>query len=79
MAMDSLLERHFVPGARPEHWQFDLNGFVAQRLAEAGVGSVEPLSVCTYADADAYFSFRRTTHRGEADYGRDISAILLRP
>jgi len=76
--MDSLLERHFVPGARAGHWQFDLNGFVAQRLAEAGVGSVERLSVCTYADADAFFSFRRTTHRGEADYGRDISAILLR-
>jgi purine-nucleoside/S-methyl-5'-thioadenosine phosphorylase / adenosine deaminase len=79
MEMNPLLGRHFAAGARPEHWQFDLEGFVGQRLGEAGVGDVERLSVCTYADADAFFSFRRTTHRRETDYGRDISAILLRP
>jgi YfiH family protein len=77
--IDPRHERFFVPGKRAFHWQFDLEGFVAERLGAAGVGDIERLSVCTYADEDAYFSFRRTTHRGETDYGRDISAILLRP
>ena len=66
------------PGSRPDHWQFDLEGFVADRLAEAEIRDVERLATCTYADADAFFSFRRTTHRGEPDYGRDISAIVLK-
>jgi YfiH family protein len=75
---DSAHARFFAPGARPDHWQFDLEGFVVDRLAAAEVGHVERLATCTYADADAFFSFRRTTHRGEPDYGRDISAIMLK-
>ena len=67
------------PAARPDHWQFDLEGFVASRLAAAEIRDVERLATCTYADEDAFFSFRRTTHRGEPDYGRDISAIMLKP
>jgi polyphenol oxidase len=78
MEMDSAHAQFFAPGARAEHWQFDLEGFVAGQLAASGVGDVEPLSTCTYAREDAFFSFRRTTHRGEADYGRDISAIMLK-
>jgi YfiH family protein len=78
LEMDSAHTRFFEPGARPDHWQFDLEGFVADRLAAAEVGSVERLATCTYADGDAFFSFRRTTHRGEPDYGRDISAIMLK-
>lgn len=70
--------RYFTPSTRPDHWQFNLEAFVAQRLADAGVSAVETLSVCTYAQESAFFSFRRTTHRGESDYGRDISAILIR-
>jgi YfiH family protein len=76
--MDSAHARFFEAGSRPDHWQFDLEGFVADRLAEAQIRDVERLATCTYADADAFFSFRRTTHRGEPDYGRDISAIMLR-
>jgi len=76
--MDSAFARFFEPGARADHWQFDLEGFVADRLAAAGVRDVERLSVCTYAKPDDFFSFRRTTHRGEPDYGRDISAIMLK-
>jgi len=78
MEMDSGFAHFFVPGARADHWQFDLEGFVADRLAAAGVRDVERLSVCTYARPDDFFSFRRTTHRREPDYGRDISAIMLR-
>jgi polyphenol oxidase len=79
MEMDSAHARFFEPGARPDHWQFDLEAFVADRLAAAEIGDVERLATCTYADEDAFFSFRRTTHRGEPDYGRDISAIMLKP
>jgi polyphenol oxidase len=79
MEIDTGNAHFFASGARAGHWQFDLEGFVADRLAAAGIGDIERLSACTYARADDFFSFRRATHRGEADYGRDISAILLRP
>ena len=61
-------------GARPH---FDLPGFVTKRLAEAGVGSIEDLSLCTSENESLFFSYRRKTHRGEADYGRQISAIVV--
>ena len=54
-----------------------LGGYLAARLKRAGVGYVEDLGLCTYADASRFFSYRRTTHRAEADYGRHISAIAL--
>jgi polyphenol oxidase len=70
-------ERFFAEGRRPDHAQFDLEGYVAARLAAAGVGRVEMLGLDTYADADRFFSFRRATHRAEPDYGRQISLIGL--
>lgn len=66
----------FAPG-RPGHWQFDLAGYVAARLASAGVGQVESLGLDTYADTGRFFSYRRATHRGEPTYGRQISLIGL--
>jgi YfiH family protein len=60
--------------ARPH---FDLAGFVASRLAAAGIGSVENLALCTYSGEPQFFSYRRATHRRESDYGRQISAIVL--
>ncbi len=69
-------ERFFVPG-RADHYQFDLEGYVAARLKKAGIARVEWLGLDTYADPDRFFSFRRATHRGEADYGRQISLIGL--
>jgi YfiH family protein len=57
---------------------FDLPAYVVHRLLAAGIGQVEALHLDTYADADRFFSFRRATHRGEADYGRQLSAIALR-
>lgn len=71
-------ERFFAPG-RPGHAQFDLPAFILARLAEAGIAKASNLGLCTYADPDRFYSFRRTTHRGEPDYGRLISAIVLVP
>jgi polyphenol oxidase len=56
---------------------FDLPAFVAAQLALARVGVIERQSPCTYANESLFYSFRRTTHRKQADYGRQISAIVL--
>jgi YfiH family protein len=70
-------ERFFSSGARADHHQFDLEAYVAARLAAAGVGRVECLGLDTYADERRFYSFRRATHRGEPDYGRQIALIGL--
>lgn len=69
--------RFFINGQRADRHQFDLESFVAARLAAAGVVKTTRLSACTYARESDFFSFRRATHRGEKDYGREISAIVL--
>lgn len=74
---DSQNTRFFTPSKRADHWQFDLETYIAHRLSRAGVSNVEPLSVCTYARENDFFSYRRATHRKEADYGRQLSAIML--
>lgn len=56
---------------------FDLPGYALWRLRAAGVGQAEWTRHCTYRDPERFFSYRRTTHAGEADYGRLISAIRL--
>ncbi|HMJ92770.1 MAG TPA: peptidoglycan editing factor PgeF [Allosphingosinicella sp.] len=71
-------ERFFGAG-REGHYQLDLEGYVLSRLAEAGLGRVEALGEDTYSQPDRFFSFRRATHRGEPDYGRQISLIALEP
>jgi len=70
-------KRFFLPAARAGHALFDLAGYIAWRLARAGIGQVNDLGHCTYADALRFFSYRRSTHRKEADYGRHINAIAL--
>lgn len=75
-AQDPENERFFSDG-RPGHYQFDLEGYVAARLAAAGVGRVEMLGLDTYPDERRFYSFRRATHRGEPGYGRQISLIGL--
>jgi copper oxidase (laccase) domain-containing protein len=67
--------RFFVPSGKEGHYRFDLAGYAAHRLT--GIESVETLGVCTYPPENGFFSFRRTTHAGEPDYGRQISAIVL--
>ena len=73
---DRANDRFFTPG-RPGHYQFDLEAFVTHRLTRAGVRRVEAPGLDTYADEDRFFSFRRATHRGEDDYGRQIALIGL--
>jgi polyphenol oxidase len=69
----------FCPSTREGHAMFDLPGYVEATLRTAGVRDVEPSPACTYEQDDRFFSFRRTTHRREADYGRNLSAIVLAP
>lgn len=69
--------RFFIDG-RPEHHQFDLEGYVAHRLAAAGIGRVAALGQDTYAQAARFYSYRRATHRHEPSYGRQISIIGLK-
>jgi polyphenol oxidase len=76
-ADDGANERFFQPSPRPDHALFDLSGYIAARLAGAGVRRVEDLGHCTYADPSRFFSYRRSTHRNEPDYGRHINAIAL--
>lgn len=73
---DPANDRFFVD-AREGHPRFDLEAYVAHRLREAGVGRIEALGRDTYADEDAFFSYRRATHRGEPGYGRQIAIIAL--
>jgi polyphenol oxidase len=67
----------FEVGARANHFQFDLEGFVARRLDQAGVGHIATLGEDTYSQPERFFSYRRTTHASEPDYGRQISVIAL--
>lgn len=69
--------RFFTPSERPAHAMFDLPAFIALKAQEAGIGRFVDLALCTYGDEQRFFSYRRTTHRGEPDYGRLISAIAL--
>ena len=67
----------FFAGGRGDRMQFDLPGYGLARLRATGVGEVEWTGHCTYSDAARFFSYRRSVHRREADYGRLISAIRL--
>jgi len=76
-AEDRASNRFFSAAQRDGHALFDLAGYVAERLARAGVGRIEDIGPCTYADPERFFSYRRTTHSAEADYGRHVNAIAL--
>jgi len=68
--------RFFVPGPSGKP-HFDLEAYVVHRLIAAGIGEVEALNLDTYSDDSRFYSYRRATHRGEADYGRQLSAIAI--
>lgn len=76
LGLDPGSDRFFVtgPDGRPH---FDLEAYVVARLEAAGIGSAEALGLDTYADAGRWFSYRRATHCGEADYGRQIAMIAV--
>jgi copper oxidase (laccase) domain-containing protein len=67
----------FRAGERDGHALFDLAGYIAARLAAVGIHTVEDVGCCTYADAERFYSYRRSVHRGEDDYGRHNNAIAL--
>lgn len=69
--------RYFRDGPRPDYPHFDLPGYIAGRLERAEVGTIENLGLCTYADEQRFYSYRRKTHRNEPDYGRLIAAVVL--
>ncbi|MEO9875471.1 MAG: peptidoglycan editing factor PgeF [Anderseniella sp.] len=75
---DAASDRFFIPSEKPGHSMFDLPGFVRTRLGDLGLASIEDTALCTYADEQRFFSYRRTVHRGEADYGRQLSAICIK-
>ncbi len=62
------------PAGKP---RFDLEAYVVHRLIAAGIDEIEALNLDTYADEVRFFSYRRSTHRGEAQYGRQLSAIAI--
>ena len=68
--------RFFLPGERDGHAMFDLAGFIRLRLENAGVLMIDDLGIDTYSDVRCY-SYRRSVHRGETDYGRHVHAIAL--
>ena len=73
---DAAAARFFAPG-KPGHLQFDLAGYVAKALADAGVETVDVLGEDTYGQDNRFYSYRRATHRGEPTYGRQLSAIAV--
>ena len=75
---DAGAERFFADGPRGQP-HFDLEAYVVARLAAAGIRRIEAAGLDTYGDAERFYSYRRATHRGEADYGRQISLIGLAP
>ncbi len=76
-AASSEYERFFAASAPGGHFLFDLPGFIATRLKKAGIGSFEDLARDTYAEPEWFYSYRRSVHKAEPDYGRQIAAIAL--
>ncbi len=74
---DDPVSARFFINDKGGRYLFDLPGYGLHRLRQAGVGHAEWTRHCTYRDPDRFYSFRRTTHAGEADYGRLISVIRL--
>jgi YfiH family protein len=69
-------DRFFTDGPRGKP-HFDLESYVVAQLAATGIGRIEALGLDTYADPARFFSYRRATHLGEPDYGRQLSMIGL--
>lgn len=77
VAADPENRRFFRDGARPDHPHFDLSGYVVARLDRLGLAAVEADGHDTVAEEELFFSYRRATLRGEDDYGRGLSAIMI--
>ncbi|MAU40686.1 MAG: polyphenol oxidase [Kordiimonas sp.] len=73
-------DRFFIPSpANHDRYMFNLTGYVYNKLSRLNLASIEQLHQDTYSQESLFYSYRRTTHRGEKDYGRQLSAIALHP
>ncbi|GAB6052763.1 peptidoglycan editing factor PgeF [Magnetospira thiophila] len=79
LSIDKHNENYLLPSRKPGHHMFDLAACVMMRLQRAGLRNIIGTPCDTYAEPDRFFSYRRTTHKGEPDYGRQLSAIYLEP
>lgn len=70
-------KKFFTDSVKKEHYMFDLPAYLITRMKAFGIGTVIDSARCTYTNEEEYFSYRRTTHRNEIDYGRQIAAITL--
>ncbi|WP_332060518.1 peptidoglycan editing factor PgeF [Bartonella sp. CB74] len=73
----SKFQKYFLKTDKVGHFNFNLWAFIMDQLKEAGVHA-SCLELCTYQDEQRFFSYRRAMHRNESDYGRQISAIMLK-
>ena len=74
---DESNSKFFAQSERKDHAMFDLPAYATMRLERAGIATIEDLKLCTFAEPERFFSYRRMTKLGEADYGRHINAIAL--
>jgi hypothetical protein len=79
LAQDPANQDFFCPAPRSGHYLFDLKGYAARRLCKAGLKQIEVCPADTLAEEDRFFSYRRACLRGEGDYGRCLSVIVLEP
>ena len=77
LARDPQDEDLFAPAEREGHFLFDITGYVARRLQGLGLAAVAATGGDTCAEAERFFSYRRSVHRSEPDYGRNISIVAL--
>lgn len=76
LSLDTKNQQYLIASEKPNHSMFDLPCYIIDRLKNNGI-EASWTGNCTYADEELFFSYRRTTHRREEDYGRQISAIAL--
>lgn len=77
LSQDPANARFFRPGRRDGHPLFDIAGYVESRLVALSLTAVGRIDADTCAEADRFYSYRRTTLAGEPDYGRELSAIVI--
>jgi polyphenol oxidase len=78
LQQNSAHQKFFIPSVKSDHYMFDLPAYLIDRMQAHGVGQAVDLALCTYTDAERFFSYRRATHLHQSDYGRLISTIALR-
>lgn len=77
LAADAGNARFFTDAEHAGHAMFDLTGYIAAQVERSGIVKFEDLGLCTYAEPERFYSYRRSTHLNEPDYGRHINAIAL--